>query len=333
MFCGTSGIPGCGSDVTTCHSKRRDDVISIYGELPLHTNSSCADIACGGVSITCGGRSRQEQGQDEWVGEEEKEGELRVLVIGPPGVGKSALCARLLNSKARKQGHPSASQECSKRCMDFRGEVDGDSVLLKLKEISTTFPMRTSMVGSCIDLRGLARCCGGVVAVYSVTERPSMGTVCRLVTYLRHVRGHTELPFVLVGNKIDLLSSRCVSRSEGQSLAFDLGVAFYETSAHLSYHTILQVFDDIVRQGRSVKLRLEYVKQQHLLSPTTHRRSRFTNNIFERLRSMKCKLTNTQVLESSGQVTYTSQSGTENNKEQLLKHAQNNIDNVTIEKT
>ena len=56
---------------------------------------------------------------------------------------------------------------------------------------------------------------------------------------------------------MDVCSERCVSKEEGRQLAFDLGIAFYETSTRLSNCHVIKIFTDIVQQIRCVRLRQE----------------------------------------------------------------------------
>ena len=49
-------------------------------------------------------------------------------------------------------------------------------------------------------------------------------------------------------NKIDLEDLRCVTSKQGQSIAKQYGVPFYECSAKLGGEIIPQIYEDLVRQ-------------------------------------------------------------------------------------
>ena len=52
-------------------------------------------------------------------------------------------------------------------------------------------------------------------------------------------------PFVLIGNKIDLVDERVVSKKEGLALAEELGASYFETSAKTG-ENLNAAFHDLV---------------------------------------------------------------------------------------
>lgn len=61
---------------------------------------------------------------------------------------------------------------------------------------------------------------------------------------------------------MDAVRDRCLSQEEGRSVAFDLGVSFYESSAKLSNAHVIKLFHDCVRQVRCVRVRRELEREQ-----------------------------------------------------------------------
>lgn len=70
----------------------------------------------------------------------------------------------------------------------------------------------------------------GFVLCYDVVNRPSFDHV---IGWMRDIktRAPPDCDIVLCGNKCDLEGDRVVETSEGQALAEEYGVAFFETSA------------------------------------------------------------------------------------------------------
>jgi GTPase SAR1 family protein len=56
-----------------------------------------------------------------------------------------------------------------------------------------------------------------------------------------------KLPFLIVGNKCDLVETRVITTEQGQALASELNVAFLETSAKTRLN-VDEMFINIVRQ-------------------------------------------------------------------------------------
>ena len=66
--------------------------------------------------------------------------------------------------------------------------------------------------------------------VYDITKEESFNN---LETWLAELKKFTgNVPFILVGNKLDLEKDRAVSKEKGETKAKELGaITFYETSA------------------------------------------------------------------------------------------------------
>jgi GTPase SAR1 family protein len=92
----------------------------------------------------------------------------------------------------------------------------------------------------------------GFLCVYSVTLEPSFAAVTRFYDHICRVKDLEELPFIMVGNKCDLMESRVISTEKGQQLADELGVKFLETSAK-TRHNVAEMFTEIVRMIRAWK--------------------------------------------------------------------------------
>ncbi|KAK2140059.1 hypothetical protein LSH36_1497g00016 [Paralvinella palmiformis] len=157
---------------------------------------------------------------------------FNIALMGAPGVGKTDVC-------------------------EILEEVDDELVVLRILDITTTFPTRYKQS----NLRRPVEQSDGFVLVYSVTDRRSLAAIDQMTSYIRYVKRDRDLPVVLVGNKMDASLERCISKEEGRQLAFDLGVSFYETSTRMTTSHVTKIFHDLVRQIRSVSIRKELDRQ------------------------------------------------------------------------
>eukprot|EP00727_Mastigamoeba_balamuthi_P000568 m51a1_g10508 putative type a von willebrand factor domain-containing protein (943) ;mRNA; r:174690-177903 len=73
----------------------------------------------------------------------------------------------------------------------------------------------------------------GFVLVYSITSRASFEMVSRLHENMLRIHGAEWFPMVVVGNKADLEGGRQVAAAEGEALAKQFRVPFFETSAKM----------------------------------------------------------------------------------------------------
>lgn len=96
----------------------------------------------------------------------------------------------------------------------------------------------------------------GYVLVYSICDRASFNTVCRLVHAIKSARNYLnadKAPIVIVGNKRDLHHRRTVPSEEGRLLALKTDCHFYEVSTAENYHGVLMVFHGLVGRMRDAK--------------------------------------------------------------------------------
>ena len=70
----------------------------------------------------------------------------------------------------------------------------------------------------------------------------------------------TQIPIVLVGNKVDLENERRVTKAQGQQLAEEYDVPFFETSA-LKEIGCKEVFEQAVREIRKYHASRRTVQQ------------------------------------------------------------------------
>ena len=74
----------------------------------------------------------------------------------------------------------------------------------------------------------------GFLLIYSITSQATFNDLIDLKDQIIRVKeNNTNIPLVLVGNKIDLEDERVVGKHQGQSLAREFGCTFLETSAKL----------------------------------------------------------------------------------------------------
>ncbi len=74
--------------------------------------------------------------------------------------------------------------------------------------------------------------CNGIFLIYSINDRKSFENI---EIWLNEVeekkRYNSNVPLVLIGNKIDLENERVVSKEEGEKFAYKYNIKFFESSA------------------------------------------------------------------------------------------------------
>ncbi|KAJ2987107.1 hypothetical protein NUW58_g4686 [Xylaria curta] len=162
--------------------------------------------------------------------------DYRLAVLGPSGVGKTALTIQL----------------CQQRFVDTHDHTIADSYRTDVVITGRTFSLEVFDIGgqkpevsSATELNNYSDWISrsqGIILVYNITERDSFTNIEFLVKHVISVKSWypvvdtaslrpERLPIMIVGNKNDLPTIRQVSPEEGRNLAKEQGCMFIETSA------------------------------------------------------------------------------------------------------
>ncbi|CAE7772558.1 rab-6.1 [Symbiodinium sp. CCMP2456] len=143
-----------------------------------------------------------------------------VVFLGQCGTGKTALIRQFV--------HRTFDQNYTATIgMDFVGKLlslEGRQLRLQLWDTAGQERFRALMPSY---LRDSSAC----VVVYDVTSKESFDSIRGWVDLALEGRSRRDLLLVLVGNKIDLEAQRCVQKAEGEALAEDLKMLFFEATA------------------------------------------------------------------------------------------------------
>lgn len=88
------------------------------------------------------------------------------------------------------------------------------------------------LTGVSVAMRDLYMKAGhGFLLVFSITSQSSLAELADLRDEIIRIKGHEDVPMVIVGNKSDLEEQRVVSRSKAFAVSQHWGAPYYETSA------------------------------------------------------------------------------------------------------
>ena len=94
----------------------------------------------------------------------------------------------------------------------------------------------------------------GFVCIYSVTDSESFREACRLKDNILKLKG-TETPIVLVANKCDMLTARCVTEDDGASLAAQLDCPKFDISVADGYQGVSEAMEELI-----IQLKRDFIK-------------------------------------------------------------------------
>jgi|EP00550_Attheya_septentrionalis_P005776 Ras-related protein Rab-8A len=183
--------------------------------------------------------------------------QVKLLMIGDSGVGKTCLLLRYANDSFSPTFITTIG-------IDFKIKnikVDDKKIKMQIWDTAGQERFRTITTSY---FRGAQ----GILMLYDVTDRRSFESIRNWINQIeQHADVHVNK--VLVGNKCDMLDEKVVSTEEGQKLAKEYGIPFFECSAKNNINvesTFLNLAKNVKNrivkdsapgpaQGRSVNLR------------------------------------------------------------------------------
>ncbi|KNZ72070.1 Ras-related protein Rap-1b [Termitomyces sp. J132] len=173
--------------------------------------------------------------------------QYNIVVLGAGGVGKSALTVRFIKDVFVENYDPTIEEEYRRNIT-----VDGQLSLLEVLDTAGAeqFASLNEVYIKVHSFFILGR--DGDLFSFSgyLTNEASLREVDNLRKQIYRIKGEDrDVPIVVVGTKLDLVSEREVQRTTISTLANRWALPFYETSAKKNWH-ITDVFDDLVRQMR-----------------------------------------------------------------------------------
>eukprot|EP01102_Stenamoeba_stenopodia_P019966 TRINITY_DN7646_c0_g1_i1.p1 TRINITY_DN7646_c0_g1~~TRINITY_DN7646_c0_g1_i1.p1 ORF type:complete len:196 (+),score=53.44 TRINITY_DN7646_c0_g1_i1:254-841(+) len=167
----------------------------------------------------------------------------KIIIVGSAGVGKSALTLMFMYGDFTEEYDPTSADSYRKK-VSLKGED------MQLDILDTAGQEEYATMRDNYYRNG-----EGFLCVYAVTMMESFKNVQKFRTQILRVKERDEnagLPFLLVGNKIDLADKREVTKEEGEKLAQELGCNFLETSAKTKVN-VEEAFMNLLQQVVSAK--------------------------------------------------------------------------------
>lgn len=178
----------------------------------------------------------------------------KVIVIGSGGVGKSALTLQFMYDEFVEDYEPTKADSYRKKLI-----LDGQEAQIDI--LDTAGQEDYAAIRDNYFRSGEAFLC-----VFSILEQESLDATEELREQVLRVKNDDKsIPFLLVGNKIDLDSRRQVSQEKAQERANEWTVNYYETSAK-TRHNVDQVFLELMRmiRNRNAQLSDQNKPNEHL---------------------------------------------------------------------
>merc|ERR1712100_913511 len=144
---------------------------------------------------------------------------IKLLLIGDSGVGKSCLLCRYSDDVFNSNFITTIGIDFKIRTI----ELDGAKIKLQIWDTAGQERFRTIT-------QAYYRGAMGTLLVYDVTDDKSFNNIR---TWMRNIEQHAneQVVKILLGNKCDMPDKKMVTWEQGNDLAKEYGIMFFETSA------------------------------------------------------------------------------------------------------
>lgn len=192
---------------------------------------------------------------------------FKIVIVGESGVGKSSLLSQFVHRSFINDFVSTIGIDFGTKTINIRGEREGEGegegdygdenpeyrLLLKIFDTAGQKRFRT------ISEHYQSNNVDGVVVLVDVTSALSFESASEFISRARELSGRSEdLPIILIGNKKDLVKTRCISYDELEALAQSCKVDYREISVKESPEECEAVFraltQEILRLSKNYNL-------------------------------------------------------------------------------
>lgn len=167
----------------------------------------------------------------------------KIIVLGEPAVGKTTLMLKYTEKKFRELYIPTVGCQVSKKELVFNGGSEENKKIVELFIWDIAGQSKFLKVRK-IFFEGAH----AFFLVYDITNENSFIKTANWFKDLKKSKSFKkEAMGFLIGNKIDLENHRTVPKKDGETLAKEMNIDFYETSAKTG-ENINEIFEKIAQK-------------------------------------------------------------------------------------
>ncbi|KAI8899957.1 small GTPase superfamily [Globomyces pollinis-pini] len=168
----------------------------------------------------------------------------KVIMVGSGGVGKSAITLQYMYGDFTEDYEPTKADS-------YRKKVNLDNQETFIDILDTAGQEEYAAIRDNYYRSG-----EGFLCVFSILEQESFQHTQEFRDQICRVLDDETIPFILVGNKLDVADKRKVSVREAELKAKEWGCTYMETSAK-TRQNVEEIFDKIMRQIRDKKAKTQ----------------------------------------------------------------------------
>ena len=176
---------------------------------------------------------------------EKKTNHFKILILGDHAVGKSCFIIRYTDDTFQDVYLSTIGMDCKYKDINLE---NGKSIRLQIWDTAGQDRFRSLT-------KNLYKGASGIILIYDISQRKTFDNVKGWIESIKE-EVSSKVVIVLVGNKIDKIEEREVKKVEGEDLAEELKLPFYECSA-LTGENINNAFLGLARKLVETKEKVE----------------------------------------------------------------------------
>ena len=165
-----------------------------------------------------------------------KESLYKILILGDSTVGKTCFLTRYADNTF--QENQMATLGVDYKLKNIKME-DGNIVKLQIWDTAGQDRFHSLT-------RNYFKGAHGIILLYDITTRSSFDNVSKWIKQIKEDASE-KVVIILVGNKIDLEHKRAIPTEEGEKIAEDFGLIFFECSAKTGKN-INEAFNELIKK-------------------------------------------------------------------------------------
>ncbi len=181
---------------------------------------------------------------------EKKEPHFKILVLGDPSVGKSCFLIRYTEDTFQDVYLSTIGMDCK-----YKDVILEEDKSIRLQIWDTAGQDRFRSI-----TKNLYKGAAGIMLIYDITNRNTFDNVKKWVNSIKE-EVTSKVVIILVGNKIDLDKKRQVQTDEGEQIAEEFDMPFFECSA-LTGENINSAFETLAKKLVEVKAKAKQHGEQ-----------------------------------------------------------------------
>ena len=162
--------------------------------------------------------------------------ETKIITLGDSRVGKSSLIIKFIDNKFSLNYISTVGFDLKYKTLKLDDEeikivIHDTAGQERFKSLSTNYIKKAK----------------GILLVYDITDKKSFDNLGKWMSDIEEEEVSGKIPIILIGNKSDLIEERVISKEEGEKMAKQYNLKFYETSCK-NGDNVENCFLDLARQ-------------------------------------------------------------------------------------